>query len=259
MHIAIEPLYNQHNYQPQLDFTHIFIGSHAVTWLFLDETLVKDKRKIDFTLNYNENGNPSDETNASDNSSDSPYSNDSDIELLQPEIASSITSRECESTLQSSLSNSNQLAYQEDEESSGQYTFEIDDSEADTGSDYDISSDTELLQNQRTKKQFNIGTYFNICKNFFQDFSIMNLFRLVVLRVTDCFGGLVTCVECLWNFDCKPYNLGEKTSGCSRSFIHGIIRTIKLILDRKVFLSTFLYGVIAFLTITLVEVICMIL
>lgn len=132
--------------------------------------------------------------------------------------------------------------------------------ESATDSEYDASSDTELLQPVRTKTHFKLNRQFyqrykNKC---FQAFNIFRLARKVVQRITDCVGGFMSCAMCLRTYDytkCKTQNLQKRSSGFGHALGRTIWRTIKLILDRKVFLSVALYGVIAYLAIISNEVI----
>ena len=206
----------------------------AGTWLFLDETLVKDKVTAD-----------DDETNISDNSSDPPHSNDSGIELLQPGAT--------DFTANSEFSQDFKDDYEQDE----QHLF---DDESATDSEYDGSSDTELLRPVRTRTHFKFNRQFfqRYKSKCFQAFDIFRLARKVVQRITDCVGGFTACAMCLWTYDytkCKPQNLQKRSSGLGRSLGRILLRSIKLILDRKVFLSVSLYGVMAYLAIISNEVI----
>jgi hypothetical protein len=142
----------------------------------------------------------------------------------------------------------------DEEEDNNMQIFEIDDSGTD--SDYDATSDTELLVNTRPRKRVH-----HYCEHYkekcLQTFNILKLARLIVKRLIDCAGGFVACLLCLWTYDytkCKPHNLRRKTSGYSRAFGYGIWRTFKLVLDRRVFLSVLLYAIIGFLAITSNEV-----
>lgn len=175
------------------------------------------------------------ENNSSDNSSDGPYSNDSGIELLHART----TDRSSEES---------------EKEEDEMYLFEIDDSGSASDSDYDARSDTELLRTRRNKKD-DCDRYKRKC---LQTFSIFKLARKVKQRTIDCVGGFVACAVSLWTYDytkCKPHNVKKKTSGCGQALGLGIWRTFKLMLDRRVFLSVTLYGMIALLTIINVEVI----
>lgn len=214
------------------------ISCNAGTWLFVDETLVRSKNKA--SSKDNDSSDPPDETNSSDNSSDPPYSNDSGIELLQSNTADK----------------SSVLPEDTEKEEDNVYLFEIDDSGSATDSDYDARSDTELLITRRTNKDIR---YY--CENYkrkcLQTFSILKLARKVMQRTTDCIGGFVACAACLWTYDytkCKTDNLKKKTAGCGQALCLGIWRMFKLMLDRRVFLSVSLYGIIAFLAIISNEV-----
>ena len=140
--------------------------------------------------------------------------------------------------------------------------FEIDDSDSATDSEYDATSDTELLRTRRNKKFLNAyEQYKTKCLQYktkcLQSFNILKLPHLVVRRATDCFGGFVSCVMWFWAYDyssCKPHNLRKRSSGCGRALGYRVMRTLKFVLDRKVFLSVSLYGIIAFLAIISNEV-----
>ena len=123
--------------------------------------------------------------------------------------------------------------------------FELDDSE-----DSD-SSTTELLQSRTPR---NRDFYKEKC---LQAFNVLNVARIVMQRVTDCVGSIVSCGLYIWTFNyarCKPSNLRKKSSQCVGGFGYGVWHIFKLILDRKVFISVLLYGVIAILSIISNEV-----
>lgn len=205
----------------------------AGTWLFVDETLVRKKDSD------NGDSDPPNGSNSSDSSSDPPYSNDSGIELLQPGTTD-------ESSL---LQNDDDYDEKEEEE---MHLFEIDDSDSATDSDY-VNSDTELLKSRRTKTAFDRHSYERYKRKCMQTFNIFKLPHLVMQRTVDCVGGFVACAVCIWTYDytkCNPHNLQRKSSGCGQT----LWRTLKLMLDRRVFLSVLLYGIIAFLAIISNEV-----
>lgn len=200
------------------------------TWLFLDETL-KTKSTED---SVNE---------TSEDSSDSPHSNDSGIELQADSAQAALLD---DDIIESS-----------EEESSERELFEM--NETDSVSDYDVSSDTELIRRVRTKKKFSVLTK-RCCdyrKKCMDTFSFIKLVHLVIRRITDCIGGLYSLIMYLYKFDfakLKPGNLKKKSVGCGHHLLQGLFRGFKLMLDRKVFLSITLYGVIAFLAIISNEV-----
>lgn len=196
--------------------------SLVCTWLFVDETLVKNKDKAS-----SEDG--------SDNLSDSPQSNDSGIELLQPGTTDSLMPGDHDYDEQNEI-----------------HLFEIDDSESATDSEYDATSDTELLRTRRAKKNFDRFSCEHCKTKCLETFNIFKLARLVMKRITDCVGGFVTCAVCLRTYDytnLKPSNLQRKSSGYGRTLCNGMWRMFKLILDRRVFLSVSLYGIMAYLAI----------
>ena len=204
----------------------------AGAWLFLDETLVKKKNQT------SEDDHDPDETSSSENSSDQPQSNDS---LLQPGIPDASGDEE-----------------EEEEREDEMHLFEIDDSESATDSEYDATSDTELLRTRRTKRTFNR----HLCQHYkskcLQAFSISKLACIFMRRITDCIGGFVTCAMCLWSYDytmCKPHNLKRRSSGCGKALCSAMWRTLKLVLDRKVLVSVSLYGIFGSLAIVSNEVI----
>jgi hypothetical protein len=141
--------------------------------------------------------------------------------------------------------------YDEEKMEDVMHLFEMDDSESATDSEYDATSDTELLRSRRTKRFLGCEYYKEKCLQYF---SILKLFRLVMRRTTDCVGGFVACVACLWAYDCKPHTIRKKSSGCGKALGCRVKRTLKFVLDRKVFLSVSLYGIIAFLAIISNEV-----
>ena len=211
------------------------------TWLFLDETLKKSATK---------SADDSVEETSGD-SSDSPCSNDSGIELrLQPASETEVDSA------QAPLLDDDGVECSE-EDSSERELFEMDGSES--VSDYDVSSDTELIGRGRSRKYSSMLTrrYLDYKRKCKDTFSFTKLLHLVVRRITDCIGGFYSLFLYFYKFDfaeLKPGNLKDKTAGCGRHLLQGLLRTLKLMLDRKVFLSIALYGVVAFLTIITNEV-----
>lgn len=204
----------------------------AGAWLFLDETHKNKTTPEDDQCSSNH-----DETSSSDNLSDQPQSNDSGVELLLPGTPDASGDEEEEEEMQ---------------------LFDIDDSESGTDSEYNATSDTELLRTRRTKKIFNR----NLCQHYkskcLQAFSISKLAHIFVRRVTDCIGGFMACAMCLRTYNytlCKPYNLKRRSSSCGRALRSAMWRTLKLVLDRKVLISVLLYGIFACLSIISNEVI----
>ena len=212
-----------------------FLVLIAVVWLFLDETLKKPGK--------NSSDNNEDETSStSEDSSSPPSSSDSGIEL-QMQAASELDSDA-------------PLLEQEAGAQSEEEFFELEDSES--VSDYDVSSDTDLLTRVRNRRRSSVSEHFlGYKKKFLQIFSFTKLVRLVIRRITDCVGGLVMCVVCFYTFD---YNKLRRRPDCFKRTTschpRGVCswRVIKLFRDRKVFLSILLYGVIAFLAILSNEV-----
>ncbi len=222
-------------------FSYTVLGA----WLFLDETLVKDNAKEEFSMN----------NDSADDLSDPP-SRDSGIELNQP------SSSDIEMDTQN---NSRRLEFIQlipsdvDEDNDGDDENDdmdsiIDDSEACTDSEYDARSDTELLR-RPTSHTFKLKTavkrYRQKC---WHAFSIVRLIRKIVQRITECAGFFGTCLMCLWSINC----MRQKSSSLKRNIWEkigkGIVQTLSLLRDRKVFLSTSLYGLMGFLTIITTEV-----
>lgn len=212
----------------------VYFATHAGTWLFLDETLVKNNKDKDITESADSE--PLNEASSSSYSSNTPFSSDSGIEVLHL------------GTTDPSVVHSTDEEYNDEKD---MHLFELEDSESATDSEYDISSDTELLRTSRTIKHFTFyGRFFAHFKNrCFQTYTVSKLARKVMQRITDCIDGFVACAVCLWTYKYANYDLRRKTSGCGHALVHGIWKTIKVILDRRAFLSVFLYGVIAFLAI----------
>ena len=180
--------------------------------------------------------------------SGSSHYDDSEIEFLHSDDPSS--------------NNSNQdirlLHHQSEEREEDIDEFELDDSESATDSEYDATSDTELIRSRRYHKHSTFSKrFYDSYRKSLQTFSFVKLARKVLQRITDCVGGFFTCVVCLWNYDytkCKPQNVRTRSTGWGKSVANGFWRSFKLILDRKVFLSVSLYGLIAFLAIVSNEV-----
>ena len=200
-------------------------------WLFLDETLVKKKPS------ENQDNVPSDTMHISDNS----HSNgDSEIAL--------------QTWNENDASSTDIVEIHHEEEDNEQDNFE-----SATDSEYDATSDTELIRSRRNQNQSSLSKKLHDSfKKCLQTFSCVKLARKVVQRLTDCVGGFFTCVVCLWSYDyhskCRPRRLRSESSSWGKAALNGLWKTFKLILDRKVFLSVLLYGVIAFLAISANEV-----
>ena len=184
------------------------------TWLFLDETLVKRKGS-------------SESEDADPNSFN--MLRDSGIEMSQPGTTPGVL-----------------LGDEKDESDLGVHQFETDEELAteDELSSYDVSPDTELLRNTQNQ------SFKRYCK--LSRHNVLRLQRLIIIRrVMDCAGGLVACVVCLWTYEyskCKLSNFRGRGSGRS------VLKKLKLVLDRRVFLPISLYGIIAFLAIVSNEV-----
>ena len=218
---------------------HTYISSTVPTifcvgaWLFLDETLKKNKKR----------------DSLADSSS---AGQDSGIELLKPGSNSSDTS-------------SNSQLREEDEIEVGEVnseeeaTSDLFEEDYDTDSDYDATSDTELLENirrinRRNTLKLQIIKFMKACTH---TFSLVRLARKVVQRLTECVGVFVVCTVGLSRFDysrCRPVNVKDTVSRKWRSAGGNVLKTILLLKDRKVAISISLYGAIAFLAITMNEV-----
>lgn len=211
----------------------------TVAWLFLDETVIKDKKSIASSKNEAAHGGDDspDETNVSDNSSDPPCSTDSGIELP--------------------LTTPSDHEAKQDNSDLTDYLDEVGDNESALETDLDdVGSDTELIRTERERSNISKCLY-DYRKRCQETFSFTKLAHIIRKRVTDCTGGIVACALCFWTFDCamlKPKNLRNKTSGHGQAFLQGLLRVVKLLFDRKVFLSISLYGAIAFLAILSNEV-----
>ncbi len=220
--------------------------SFAAAWLFLDETLAKKKKDSTPSDSQDGDSDPPNETNSSENS----HCNDSGVELLQSWSTNDPSSAE------DSSSHDTLLLSEQDEERKEEemQQFELDD----TDSEYDATSDTELIRSRRNKSHSAFTKKIHeSCRKCLQTFSFVKLAQKVLQRLTDCVGGFFTCVLCLWSYDytkCKPQNVKKRSSGWGKVVTVGSWRTFKLILDRKVSLSVLLYGFIAFLAIVSNEV-----
>ena len=186
------------------------------TWLFLDETLVKQKGS---SIESEDTDSP-DQTNT--NSSDMPC--DSGIEIPPPEITPGVL-----------------LSDEKDKNGLEVHRFEMDEEMVtdDELASYDVSPDTELLRNAQKQRYCNLS----------REKCLHRLRRLLIVRrVMDCAGGLVACVVCLWTYEyskCKLSNLrGRGSQGLGRS----VLRKLKLVLDRRILSSILLYGIIALLS-----------
>lgn len=135
---------------------------------------------------------------------------------------------------------------------------EQDNFESATDSEYDATSDTELIRSRRYQNKSISKKLHDSFKKCLQTFSFVKLAQKVMQRLTDCIGGFFTCIVCLWSYEyhtkCKPRHLRSKSSGWGQAVIKGLWKTMKLIIDRKVFISVLLYAVIAFLAISTNEV-----
>ena len=142
-------------------------------------------------------------------------------------------------------------------------------SDIDTDSDFEqASSDTELLTHERRTSD----TYSNCSKfsNFVKHFVPSCLIRecgpgqcygRVRNSLADSYGCVKMCTECLKScVNCrykKQWTPGEvkgQTKAKLRNARQSMLNLLRLILDRRIFLSTLLYALLAFFTITCNEV-----
>ena len=231
----------------------LYIHIYLVAFLLLEESLHTKKRggKEDGGSNHERDGtwNGTAASLETEDSSSSLQSGDSGIELssgmkmidstnLQPDI------------------NDDELITME--------------SDIDTDSDFEtINSDTKLLlKTQRDSKNLDGGKTHLYSSRFFNssvssclvsECGPRQCYGRVRNSLMDSYGCVVVCMECLKscvNYS-KQWTPGEvKGQGKAklRKARHSMLNLFRLILDRRVFLSTLLYALLAFFTIMCNEV-----
>ena len=146
-------------------------------------------------------------------------------------------------------------------------------SDIDTDSDFEtISSDTELLlKTQRDSKstdgrRAHLYSSLRIFKSSVSSCLIRECgpgqcYGRVRNSLADSYGCVMMCTECLKScVNChykKQWTLGEVKGQAKAKFRnarHSMLNLFRLILDRRIFLSTLLYALLAFFTITCNEV-----
>ena len=224
----------------------VFIHASLAAWLFLDETLVKNKaKKTSSATNTSVEPNSCDDS--SENSSDTPISNDSGIELVQSKTTDTGVDfgLDAESVRFSSIKDT------DDDTEDDRASLVMSESDLNTDSEYEVSSDVELLRNARLRKWVN-KKHKERCFR-----TISKLTRKVLQRLSECVSAFYTCAMCLCMFDYSKFrtdNLRKVVTNKGQSLCYGLLSTFMLMRDRKVFLSVSLYGIIAFLGIITTEV-----
>ncbi len=223
---SLSPLFSlecgiQHNIFP--------LSALTGAWLFLDETLKKDKKE---SSSYKQ----------------SSEGQDSGIDLIKESDGSS----NGQSQDSDNESEKDESCNHEDEIS---HVF-LDD--IDTDSDYEASSDTELIQNiqrlsQRRKAGFLFGRFKKVCAHMCNP---LRLIKKVIQRLAECVGVFVffvTGVKKLLS-RCKSDHIRHSSPVNWRSVGSNVWKTVLLLKDRRVMISILLYGIIAFLEIIAYEV-----
>ena len=216
------------------------LPSSIAAWLFLDETLHRKKKK---PHQYE----PSDQSD--EISTPSQNTDDSGIELSASDPLMTPV-REDSDTEMVDLSPTDNIQNDQDND-----PILMADSDIDTDNDFDlISSDTELMIRERggsgNKRQCPRKLCFNPlypCIKFKE-------------RIIDCVATPIAIITYLWSTEKRgswsPRKAFSKEtiSRKTKSALQSVKRTGGLMLDRRVFLGTFLYGLYAFIGIMSVEV-----
>lgn len=139
-------------------------------------------------------------------------------------------------------------------------------SDVDTDSDFErVSSDTELLTSEcrtsDTRSSCSKWTKFVIPSCLVSQCGPRQCYGRVKNSLVDSYGCILVCTECLKecgkSHHSKRWTPGE-VRGQNKRTLKGtclsLLNLIHLIFDRRVFLSTLLYGVLAFFTIITNEV-----
>ena len=201
---------------------------YAGAWLYLDETLKKDKITLPAHEPSESQDSGIDSANTGSNSSDNSSTNRShDGDEIEEDI---LENRE----------DNNSDMIQDD---------------YNTDSEYDASSDTELLQNirrinRRKTITSNILKYTKTCMHVF---SPIRLARKVLQRLMESVGVFVFCMKGIRRIKCS----GVRTASTKDTVVKYVklsLKTIVLLKDRKIILSIFLYGTVAFVSIIINEV-----
>ena len=230
---------------------------HLAAFFFLEESHhLKKKKKGRSDSSQEESSNDSESEDKNDFPS-SLQSNDSGIELLTNERIDSDT--ELVDLTRSDIDDSDM-----DE-------VMVVESDIDTDSDFErVNSDTELLINER-----------NEAKKVSSDQDCLFKFRQLCIpecivtqcgpkqcyhsarnSVADSYDNVVACLVCLKHCgSCcqRKWTPGETRSGAKvklRKAGQSVLAILRLMMDRRVFLSTLLYGLVAFLVIISNEVSC---
>lgn len=146
-------------------------------------------------------------------------------------------------------------------------------SDIDTDSDFEpISSDTELLlKTQRDSKStdghrahlYSSLRFFksSVSSCLIRECGPQQCYGRVRNSLADSYGCVVVCTECLKScVNCRykkrwtPGEVKDQAKVKLRNARHSMLNLLHLILDRRVFLSTLLYALLAFFTITCNEV-----
>ena len=235
--------------------------TYVAAFLFLEETLYTKKNKRRKSSSPEESSVETSLTGDRVDSSGSMQSNDSGIELLPGDKIDSDTEM-------IDLSNDNPSP-------DGIMMAE---SDVDTDSDFErVNSDTELLVSERlearklSKSQNSLRSCFTkfrkhcVPECIFTECAPSQCYGSARHSVMDSYESIVACVRCVKISGgrcccCKKWTPGETAGSTSeakaklRSFRRSIVDMAHLVVDRRVFLSTLLYGLVAFIVIISNEV-----
>ena len=197
--------------------------------MFLDETLKKDKKESLSQEQSSEGQDSGIDLTKESNGSSNGQSQDSDNE-----------------------SETDESSNREDE------TSDVFLDDIDTDSDYEASSDTELIQNiqrlsQRRKAGLLFGRFKKVCAHMCNP---LRLIKKVMQRLTECVGMFVFFVTGVKKLisRCKSDRVRHSSRVNWRSIGSNVWKTVLLLKDRRVMISILLYGMIAFLAIIANEV-----
>ena len=225
----------------------------TAAFLFLEESLhTKKGKRRDSTLSYEE-GSVNSDTNTFETNG-SLQSNDSGIELLSSEkLSKDDSDTELIDLTRSEIDDDDELVMVE--------------SDVDTDSDFErVNSDTELLvkepRNSDSRHTRSNSTISRSCipECLVTQCGPRQCYTTVRNSLMDSYHCVVVCLECLKGCDScchrswTPGEPGSQAMGKLTRLGHPILNLLRLIVDRRVFLSTLLYGLLAFIVVMCNEV-----
>ena len=235
-------------------FVHLIAG-----FFLLEESLHTKKGNLERRGSHS--GREDDSTSSSDRSSTKLETNDSSGSLLSNDSG-------IELKLNGSDSDTELINVTQPEMADHDDKLMMMESDIDTDSDFErVNSDTELLISERRESR-NSDTH-STCSRFVKRFipscfvsqcGPQQCYGSVRNSLSDSYGCVVVSMECLkgcGNSRHSKWTPGEirgQAKTTLKRTCHSLLNLIILILDRRVFLSTLLYSVLAFFTIICNEV-----